>query len=88
MHLLIVLIVILLVISALARSPSLKGSLGEFMVNIGTRLFLDKHLLFLQAVQRAVREHDIAGKLAPGAVLAKKIDEYHYVRIVKGMAPP
>ena len=39
---LIVILVLFAIIAAFTRTPFFKGLIGEFIVNLGTRLFLDK----------------------------------------------
>lgn len=40
------------------------------------------YVIFLKGIQNIIKEHRIAEKLPQNSVVAKKIDEYHYVRIV------
>ena len=40
------------------------------------------YVTFLRGVQAIIKEYGIAEKLPPGSLIAKKIDEYHYVKIV------
>jgi hypothetical protein len=40
------------------------------------------YVIFLKRIQEIIEEYRIAEKLPPNSVVAKKIDEYHYVRIV------
>lgn len=46
------------------------------------------YVTFLKGMQRIINENSIAKKLPKGCIIAKKIDEYNYVRIVKGFGPP
>jgi len=46
----------------------------------------DSYVTFLRGIQRIIEEYDIASKLPPDAVLAKKIDEYHFVKFVMNKA--
>jgi len=48
----------------------MNGESGEYYVN------------FLKGIQKIIIEYRIAEKLPQNVVVAKKIDEYHYVRIV------
>ena len=43
-----------------------------------------QYTLFLRQVRGYAIQHDFQQRLAPDAILAKKIDEYHYVKIVMG----
>jgi hypothetical protein len=40
------------------------------------------YIIFLKDIQKIIEEYRIADKLAKNSVVAKKVDEYHYVRIV------
>jgi hypothetical protein len=40
------------------------------------------YVIFLKSIQNIIKEYRIAEKLPQNSVVAKKIDEYHYVRIV------
>ncbi|MEX1138490.1 MAG: hypothetical protein WEF53_03995 [Bacteroidota bacterium] len=42
----------------------------------------DQYILFLRKVRDYAAQYNFQQRLAPNAILAKKIDEYHYVRIV------
>jgi len=42
----------------------------------------EHYITFLQGIQRVVRDYHIPEKLPNGSIVAKKIDEYHYVKIV------
>jgi hypothetical protein len=46
----------------------------------------DLYVIFLKGIQRIIEEYDIESKLPPDAVLAKKIDEYHFVKFVMNKA--
>lgn len=46
----------------------------------------DSYVIFLKGIQRIIEEYDIESKLPPDAVLAKKIDEYHFVKFVMNKA--
>jgi len=48
------------------------------------------YIIFLKDIQKIIEEYRIADKLAKNSVVAKKVDEYHYVRIVmnKGVKLP
>lgn len=40
------------------------------------------YLIFLKGIQKIIEEYSIVEKLPQNSVIAKKVDEYHYVRIV------
>jgi len=40
------------------------------------------YVIFLKGIQKIIEEYRIAEKLPQNSVIAKKVDEYHYVRIV------
>jgi hypothetical protein len=40
------------------------------------------YIIFLKGIQKIIEEYSIAEKLPQNSVIAKKVDEYHYVRIV------
>jgi hypothetical protein len=42
----------------------------------------DHYVKFLSGIQNIIEEYRIAENLPPNSIVAKKIDEYHYVRIV------
>ena len=42
----------------------------------------DSYVIFLKGIQRIIEEYNIESKLPPDSVLAKKIDEYHFVKFV------
>jgi hypothetical protein len=42
----------------------------------------DSYVTFLKGIQRIIEEYNIESKLPPDSVLAKKIDEYHFVKFV------
>ena len=48
------------------------------------------YVIFLKGIQKIIEEYRIAEKLPQNSVIAKKVDEYHYVRIVmnKKVRPP
>ena len=48
------------------------------------------YAIFLQGIQKIIQEYGIAEKLPQNSIIAKKVDEYHYVRIVmdKKVRPP
>jgi len=41
----------------------------------------EHYVTFLQGIQRVVRDYHIPEKLPDGSIVAKKIDEYHWVKI-------
>lgn len=41
-----------------------------------------QYVVFLKGVQRIIQKYKIAEKLPPNSIIAKKFDEYNYVRIV------
>ncbi|MFW6119037.1 MAG: hypothetical protein ACOC7S_01730 [Planctomycetota bacterium] len=43
----------------------------------------EHYVRFLKGIQTIMEDHDIADQLPDGCCLAKKIDEYHYLRIVR-----
>ncbi len=45
----------------------------------------EKYVIFLKGIQKIIKEYRIAEKLPQNSIIAKKIDEYHYVRIVMNM---
>lgn len=45
----------------------------------------DQYILFLRRLRGYNAQHNFQQKLSPHSVLAKKIDEYHYIRIVLGL---
>lgn len=42
----------------------------------------EQYLLFVESLRQYSLQYNFQQRLAPGAILAKKIDEYHYVEIV------
>ena len=42
----------------------------------------EHYIIFLQGIQVIINKYHIAEKLPTGSIVAKKIDEYHYVRMV------
>lgn len=46
----------------------------------------DSYVTFLRGIQWIIEEYNIESKLPPDAILAKKIDEYHFVRFVMNKA--
>lgn len=44
------------------------------------------YIIFLKGTQKIIQEYRIAEKLPQNSVVAKKVDEYHYVRIVMNKA--
>lgn len=54
----------------------------ELIPGIGNGESSEYYVTFLKGVQRILKQYDIPKKLSHGSIIAKKIDEYHYVRIV------
>ena len=54
----------------------------QLIPGIGNGRTGEQYVLFLRGVQAIIKEYGIAEKLGAEAVVAKKIDEYNYVRIV------
>ena len=42
----------------------------------------DSYVIFLKGIQRIIEEYNIERKLPPDSIIAKKIDEYHFVKFV------
>jgi len=42
----------------------------------------DSYVIFLKGIRRIIEEYEIESKLPPNSVLAKKIDEYNFVKFV------
>jgi hypothetical protein len=54
----------------------------NFIKGIGNGETGDSYVTFLKGIQRIIEEYKIESKLPPNSVLAKKIDEYHFVKFV------
>jgi hypothetical protein len=54
----------------------------ELMYKIDNGQTSDQYLLFLHKLQDYSSQYNFKKRLSPNAILAKKIDEYHYVEIV------
>jgi len=54
----------------------------ELIPGIGNGEIPGNYVTFLKGVQRIIKEYRIPEKLPQGSIIAKKIDEYHYVRII------
>jgi hypothetical protein len=54
----------------------------ELIKGIGNGKSGASYITFLKGIQRIIRDHKLEKKLLKDVILAKKIDEYHYVRIV------
>ena len=56
---------------------------GTHIYGIGNGEDGKKYVRFLKGVQRIIRDNDLVSRLPKGSNIAKKFDEYNYVRIVK-----
>jgi hypothetical protein len=54
----------------------------DLIKGIGNGETGDSYVTFLKGIQRIIEEYKIESKLPPNSVLAKKIDEYHFVKFV------
>jgi len=43
------------------------------------------YITYLEGIRKIIDEYNIATNLPPGSIVAKKIDEYNYVKIVMGL---
>lgn len=46
----------------------------------------ESYVIFLKGIQRIIEEYNIESKLPPDSIIAKKIDEYHFVKFVMNSA--
>lgn len=46
----------------------------------------DSYVIFLRGIQRIIETYNIESKLPPDSIIAKKIDEYHFVKFVMNKA--
>ncbi|HLA80378.1 MAG TPA: hypothetical protein VJP78_01930 [Thermoleophilia bacterium] len=62
---------------------AIRSRLNKGLVpGIGNGQTGEQYVVFLKGVQRIIQKYKIAGKLPPDSIIAKKFDEYNYVRIV------
>lgn len=54
----------------------------ELITGIGNGERPEYYITFLRGIQGILKQYNIPKKLPHGFIIAKKIDEYHYVRIV------
>jgi len=54
----------------------------ELIRGIGNGKTGEQYVVFLKGVQGIIKEYGIAEKLGSETIVAKKLDEYNYVRIV------
>ena len=48
---------------------------------VGNSEDAEQYVTFLKGIQGIIRTYNIPAKLPTGSIVAKKIDEYHYVKI-------
>jgi len=54
----------------------------RLITGIGNGETGDSYVTFLKGIQRIIEEFKIESKLPPNSIIAKKIDEYHFVKFV------
>ncbi len=54
----------------------------QLIPGIGNGQTGEQYVVFLKGVQKIIREYEVTKKLHAGSNVAKKLDEYNYVRIV------
>jgi hypothetical protein len=54
----------------------------QWIQGIGNGETGDSYVTFLKGIQWIIEEYNLASKLPPNSIIAKKIDEYHFVRFV------
>jgi len=54
----------------------------QLIKGIGNGETGESYVTFLKGIQRIIKEYELEGKLPPNSIIAKKIDEYHFVKFV------